>query len=130
MSLTTEFCEFIIRNLARSDSLPSRFRDWLIETKKLMSDETFFTSMLMRYFPQTVPNITKGMFLDADTSEESISMYAIRYERMDEHVPTSSGYFPTEQRYEVPDSTGVEKPRSWVRIISPTFIHYSNSSSS
>lgn len=113
MSLTTEFCEFIIRNLARSDSLPSRFRDWLIETKKLMSDETFFTSMLMRYFPQTVPNITKGMFLDADTSEESISMYAIRYERMDEHVPTSSGYFPTEQRYEVPDSTGVEKPRSW-----------------
>jgi len=112
MSLTPEFCEFVVRQLARPDSLPSRFRGWLIETGKLMSDETFFTSILMRYFPETIPNMTDDMFLDTG-SEEAVSMYAIRYERMDEHVPTSNGYFPIEQRYEVPDSTGVDKPRPW-----------------
>ena len=84
-----------------------------------MSDETFFTSILMRYFPETIPNMTDDMFLDIG-SEQAVSMYAIRYERMDEHVPTSNGYFPIEQRYEVPDSTGVDKPRPW----GPYFLGY------
>lgn len=109
VSLTPQFCEFLILQLARPDSLASRFRDWLIDTEKLMADETFFTSMLMRYFPETLPKITDDYFLD----DENISMYAIRYERMDEHVPTSKGYFPTEQRYEVPVSSGVEQPKPW-----------------
>ena len=47
-------------------------------------------------------------------------MYAIRYERMDEHVPTSKGYFPTEQRYEVPASSGVAEPKPW----GPYFLGY------
>ncbi len=109
VSLAPHFCEFLILQLARDDSLASRFRDWLIDTEKLMADETFFTSVLMRYFPETLPNITDDFFLD----DEDISMYAIRYERMDEHVPTSKGYFPTEQRYEVPVSSSVEQPRPW-----------------
>jgi len=121
MSLTPEYCEFIVRQLARPDSLSSRFRDWLIETGKLMSDETFFTSILMRYFPETIPKIDEDMFLETDSEDDDdVSMYAIRYERMDEHVPSSNGYFPTEQRYEVPDSTGVEKPRPW----GPYFLGY------
>lgn len=47
--------------------------------------------------------------------KERSKMHAIRYERMDEHVPTSQGYFPIEQRYEVPESLQhvVEKPRPW-----------------
>jgi hypothetical protein len=118
VSLTPQFCEFLSRQLSRSDSLPSRFRDWLIDTEKLMADETFFTSMLMRYFPETIPKITEDFFLDTSTSSDTgvgpeVSMYAIRYERMDEHVPSSTGYFPTEQRYEVPASSGIEQPRAW-----------------
>mmetsp|Transcript_4024 Transcript_4024/g.8668 ORF Transcript_4024/g.8668 Transcript_4024/m.8668 type:complete len:572 (-) Transcript_4024:2728-4443(-) len=115
VSLTPNFCEFLIRQLARPDSLPSRFRDWLVDTEKLMADETFFTSMLMRFFPETIPKLTEDLFLDTTrtTNGSNVSMYAIRYERMDEHVPTSTGYYPTEQRYEVPASTGIEKPRAW-----------------
>ena len=109
MALTPQYCNFLVQQLSRPDSLPSRFRDWLIDTEKLMSDETFFTSILMRYFPETIPKIRKSFFLDS----EEVSMYAIRYERMDEHVPSSKGYYPTEQRYEVPNSTGIEKPRPW-----------------
>ena len=121
VSLTPQYCEFITRQLARPDSLPSRFRDWLIDTGKLMADETFFTSMLMRYFPETIPKVDDDFFLDTitnsgndeNTAALEVSMYAIRYERMDEHVPTSKGYFPTEQRYEVPASTGMGQPRPW-----------------
>lgn len=126
VSLTPDFCEFLIRQLARPDSLASRFRDWLIETHKLMADETFFTSMLMRYFPETIPKIGEDFFLDTEDFDDSnsddlnLSMYAIRYERMDEHVPTSKGYFPTEQRYEVPASSGVEQPKAW----GPYFLGY------
>mmetsp|Transcript_28210 Transcript_28210/g.66236 ORF Transcript_28210/g.66236 Transcript_28210/m.66236 type:complete len:160 (-) Transcript_28210:230-709(-) len=75
-----------------------------------MADETFFTSMLMHYFPETLPKLREDdVFLD----DPDVSMYAIRYERMDEHVPTSKGYYPTEQRYEVPASTGIGSPRPW-----------------
>ena len=35
VSLTPQFCQFLVRALERSDSLPSRFRDWLIDTEKL-----------------------------------------------------------------------------------------------
>jgi len=118
VSLTPQYCEFLILQLARPDSLPSQFRDWLIDTNKLMADETFFTSMLMRFFPETIPKITNDSFLDTTNTNLSctnpeVSMYAIRYERMDEHVPSSKGYFPTEQRYEVPATSGIEQPKAW-----------------
>ncbi|KAG7368088.1 core-2/I-branching enzyme [Nitzschia inconspicua] len=109
MSLTPHWCEFLTRQLERPDSLPSRFRDWLIETQKLMADETFFPSMMMHFFPDSLPNITDDYFLARD----DVDMYAIRYERMDEHVPSSSGWFPTDQRYEVPESSGISKPHAW-----------------
>lgn len=116
MSLTPQWCAFLLRQLERPDSLPSRFRDFLKHTRKLMTDETFIPTMIMRFSPETVPNITKDYFLDRD----GVRMYAIRYERMDEHVPSSKGYFPKEQRYEVPESTGVEAPRPW----GPYFLGY------
>jgi Core-2/I-Branching enzyme len=109
MALTPSWCEFLTRQLERSDSLPSRFRDWLIDTQKLMADETFIPSLLLHFAPETLPNITDDYYLDCN----DISMYAIRYERMDEHVPSSSGWFPTDQRYEVPKSTGIAQPHAW-----------------
>jgi hypothetical protein len=116
VTLTPQFCEFMIKQLHRDDSLPSQFRDWLIRTGKLMSDETFFATMLMYYFPETIPKLTEYYFLDTTNSSSAIpevSLYAIRYERLDEHVPNSRGYYPTEQRYEVPPSSGIEQPHPW-----------------
>ena len=109
MALTPSWCDFLIRQLKRQDSLTSRFKEYLVKTGKLMSDETFIPTLLMIYFPETIPNVTSNYFLD----RSEVLMYAIRYERMDEHVPSSSGWYPTEQRYEVPKSTGIEKPRPW-----------------
>jgi hypothetical protein len=55
MSLQFSWCEFLVQQLERPDSLPSRYRDYLIETKKLMTDETFIPTMLMHYFPDSMP---------------------------------------------------------------------------
>jgi hypothetical protein len=109
MSLQPEWCQFLTKQLERPDSLPSRYRDYLIETGKLMTDETFIPTMLMHLFPDTIPKIKDTLALD----NPDVEMYSIRYERMDEHVPSSSGYFPTEQRYQVPKSSGVDMPRAW-----------------
>lgn len=109
MALTAEWCQFLIQELDRPDSLPSRFRDYLIATKKLMTDETFIPTLLMHYIPESMPRLDDSGALASD----QIKMYAIRYERMDEHVPTSYGDFPTDQRYEVPESSGIDSPRPW-----------------
>lgn len=66
--------------------------------------------------PSTIPKITKDYRLalsDYDENQGHLEIYAIRYERMDEHVPSASGWFPTEQRYDVPISSGVETPKPW-----------------
>jgi len=43
-----------------------------------------------------------------------ISLFlTIRYERMDEHMPTAFGECPTEQRYEVPESSLADTPKVW-----------------
>ena len=109
MALTPFMCEWFVQQLRRPDSLPSQFRDYLVRTGKLMSDETFIPTMIMKFFPHTVPNETDDFSLDTD----EVKMFSIRYERMDEHVPSAFGYFPTEQRYEVPESTGIEQSRPW-----------------
>jgi hypothetical protein len=109
VTLQPEWCQYLVHQLERPDSLASRFRDYLIKTRKLMTDETFIPTLLMHLFPETTPKIRKDYSLDT----EEVDIYAIRYERMDEHAPTSSGFFATEQRYEVPESSGVEIPRAW-----------------
>ena len=109
MSLQPAWCEYLIRQLERPDSLASQFRHYLIKTGKLMTDETFIPTLLMHAFPETTPKIRENLSLDSD----EVAMYHIRYERMDEHVPDSKGWFPTVQRYEVPGSSGVEIPKPW-----------------
>lgn len=32
---------------------------------------------------------------------------------MDEHTPSAFGWFPVEQRYEVPDSSVADQPKVW-----------------
>ena len=122
MILQPDFCKHLIRELERPDSLPSQFRDYLIRTKKLMTDETFVPTLLMYRFPESMPklNETDSSLLarretdGKETYSTAIpSIYDIRYERMDEHIPLSNGYYPTHQRYEVPNSSKVETPRPW-----------------
>jgi hypothetical protein len=114
MSLQPDWCEYIVLQMRRPDSLPSRFRDYLISTKKLMADETFIPTLLMHLQPETTPKVDDNYRLSLSQEiDDSLKMYAIRYERMDEHAPSSSGWYPTEQRYEVPKSSGVDVPKPW-----------------
>ena len=114
MTLQPDWCEYLVHQMQRPDSLPSRFRDYLIATKKLMADETFIPTLIMYLRPDTVPKVDENYRLSLPgESDDSLVMYGIRYERMDEHVPSSSGWYPTEQRYEVPKSAGVDVPKPW-----------------
>lgn len=109
MSLHFDWCQFLTRELGRPDSLASRYRGYLMETRKLMTDETYIPTLLMHYFPETVPELDEDGYLESD----EVDMYSIRYERMDEQAPNSRGWYPTDQRYEVPESSGVDVPHAW-----------------
>jgi hypothetical protein len=115
MALLPAWCDYLIDQLERSDSLPSQFRDYLIETEKLMSDETFIPTLLMHLFPDTLPQVneTDHSLLVSDDAHAELKIYDLRYERMDENTPDAFGWFPTDQRYDVPDLSGVDRPRIW-----------------
>jgi hypothetical protein len=110
MTLQPEWVAYLLEELERSDSLPCRFRDYLIETEKLMTDETFISTLLMHLFPETTPKLDET---DGSLANVEPKIYAIRYERMDEHVPNSQKWLPTDQRYDVGETSGVEQPRPW-----------------
>lgn len=113
--LQAKFCKWLVRELQRPDSLPSLFRDYLIASGKLMTDETFISTILIHTdeFKETLPRVQDdGELLWKNGSASGIA--AIRYERMDEHMPTAFGDFATQQRYRVPDSSQeLEEPRPW-----------------
>jgi hypothetical protein len=111
MALQPDFVDYLMTSLKRDDSLPSLYKKELIRTEKLMTDETFIPTLLMHVYPfnETLPVVNKE-----DGSLKALpSMIAIRYERMDEHVPTAFGAYPTEQRYDVPNSSIADKPKVW-----------------
>lgn len=110
MALQPEFVHYIVEGLSRKNSLPSLYKKELIKTEKLMTDETFMPSILMNLSPfnETIPEL-----LDDGSLKALPKMRSIRYERMDEHCPTSQGYFPQNQRYEVPESSRAEQPKTW-----------------
>lgn len=109
--LLPEFCDFVIRSLARNDSLASRFRDYLIDAQRLMTDETFLATMVMHTAPfneTTLPPV-----LPDGSLATRPSMSALRYERMDEHAPTAFGMVPLRQHYDVPESSLADIPKPW-----------------
>ena len=133
MTLTRSFVSFITNELARNDSLVSQYAHYLQKKRFMVTDETFFASLLMAQYPFNTTQIPQ-LIEDPKNYENNGSlkqrpgMYAIRYERMDEHFPTVSGYFPNEQRYDVPlssqqqsslfedydnDFVPVEEPKIW-----------------
>jgi len=102
MILQADFCKWLIDALQDEKSLASQYRDYLIDSEKLMTDETFFATLLVhsKEFNSTLPPVDEHGYLLYENGTAS-SILDIRYERMDEHVPSAFGYYPTEQRYEV-----------------------------
>lgn len=120
--LQANFCHWLVDQLRddRPESLASLYRDYLIHQEYLMTDETFLASLLMVAQSSNslfqLPRVDDSGFLLWKNGSIS-NIWAIRYERMDEHMPTAFGYFPTQQRYEVPNSYSesghVESVRPW-----------------
>mmetsp|Transcript_24627 Transcript_24627/g.54449 ORF Transcript_24627/g.54449 Transcript_24627/m.54449 type:complete len:482 (+) Transcript_24627:266-1711(+) len=110
MSLQPDFVAWLARSLKREDSLPSVYRDEFIDSDRLMSDETFVSTLLMHTHPfnETLPRL-----LSRGNVASFPKIYSTRYERMDEHYPTAFGLFPSDQRYDVPKSSKADKPRVW-----------------
>lgn len=119
MTLQPDWCKYLVEQMKRPFSLACQFRDYLIATKKLMTDETFVPSLLMYLQPESTPKVGPNYQLlisnedSGNSSQEPLKIFAIRYERMDEHVPSSNGWYPKEQRYEVPASSNVDVPKPW-----------------
>jgi hypothetical protein len=76
MALQPDFVDYLVTSLQRPDSLPSRYKDELIRTKRLMTDETFIPTLLMHVHPfnETLPVVNEN-----GTLKSFPSMSAIRY---------------------------------------------------
>jgi hypothetical protein len=129
--LRYSFVEWLVRQLENQASWPSQFREYLIQSEKLMTDETFIPTVLMHArndeeeasliedFSHMIPTValeTGGLWLpNLNGTTNGFAIRHVRYERMDEHMPTSYGKFWEYQRYQVPDSSlyRLEQPKVW-----------------
>jgi len=120
------FVYWLVEQLRDEDFWVSQFREHLIASEKLMTDETFLPSVLMH-----ANDIDDGMHYDFSktlpvTSDNDVLLFRngtesditdVRYERMDEHYPSAFGEFPENQRYQVPEklveTNVLDQPRVW-----------------
>lgn len=112
VALQPDFCAYLVSSLKRKDSLPSRFRDYLIDAGRLMTDETFMPTLLMHVTPfneTSLPLVNSNNGALVSRSD----MTALRYERMDENVPTAFGRVHKNQRYDVSESSIADSPKPW-----------------
>jgi hypothetical protein len=103
MALQHEFVEYIIRSMEHPNGLGNVLMDTLIETEVLMTDETFFATLLMNSsFNATLPKLNDDKALEAMPS-----MRHLRYERMDENNPNPWGkYTSNDPLYDIPPKFG------------------------
>lgn len=116
MVLQYTFCHWLIQELKRPDSLPTLIQDYIMQNEFLMSDETFFSTVLVHspheFSRASLPVVNnQGLLLWKNSTPST--MRAIRYERMDEHTPTAFGEYTNQQHYEVPESSSVDQTRPW-----------------
>jgi hypothetical protein len=116
MILQADFCQWLVQELQRPESLANQFRDYLQASGKLMTDETFLPTLIMHVdqFQETLPHVNENGYLPWHNGTAS-SIRNIRFERMDEHYPTAFGVFPDTQRYDVPEAlaSSMEVPHAW-----------------
>jgi len=119
MMLTPSFVSYLVNSLKNDRSLPSMLKRYFIRMKKLMTDETFIPTILSNHevFKNTLPTLLVRERRGGGNSRSSLAnvpnMVAARYERMDEHTPTAFREVSVDQRYDVPESSGVDVPKSW-----------------
>lgn len=103
MALTHDFVEYVIRSMDHPNGLGNVLKETLIETEVLMTDETFFSTILMNSpFKDTIPQLN-----DDGALEQYPSMYYLRYERMDENNPNAWGkYTSSDPLYDIPPRFG------------------------
>jgi Core-2/I-Branching enzyme len=121
--LQKNFVVWLNKQLLDTDSWPSQFREYLSQSEKLMSDETFIPSILMHVSMEEdgihpmLPKVHRSSGRLLWNNGTVSDMYHVRYERMDEHYPTSYGEFPVIQRYQVPESyveqSLLDQPKLW-----------------
>jgi hypothetical protein len=90
MALTYDFVSHVVRSMDHPNGLGNVLKETLIDTEVLMTDETFFATILMNSpeFKDTLPK------LNADGALERYpSLFSLRYERMDENNPGPWGKF-------------------------------------
>ena len=125
--LQRKFVHWLVEQLRDEHSWVSQFREHLIASKKLMTDETFLPTVLIHAndtdddgaydFSKTLPLTSSynDMLLFRNGTESGIT--DVRYERMDEHYPSAFGVFPENQRYQVPEKlvkqNVLDQPRVW-----------------
>jgi Core-2/I-Branching enzyme len=121
--LQHSFVVWLSNRLRDDTSWPSQFRTYLQASNKLMTDETFIPTILMHVnveddgidpmLPRIHPTEEVLLFPNGTSS----SIYHVRFERMDEHYPSSFGLFPEVQRYRVPESLVqqeiLDQPKVW-----------------
>ena len=112
--LQREFCEWLVQEMRRPDSMASVLAAHLRESGKKMTDETYLATLIMHtaQFNSTLPQVDEDEYL-LWRNQTSSRIRDIRYERMDEHVPTAFGYLWEDQRYDVPEKSRAGKPRPW-----------------
>lgn len=114
--LQQSFCQWLVDELSRNDSFASRYRNHAMESERLMTDETFLPTLLVhtKKFNMTLPYGRNQISIRSSSGNGTKYIQHLRYERMDEHVPTAFDEIWENQRYQVPESsTGVETTRPW-----------------
>lgn len=99
MALQHEFVEYVIRSMEHPNGLGNVLMETLVETEVLMTDETFFATLLMNSpFNTTIIKLNDEKAVDAMPS-----MKHLRYERMDENNPDPWGkYRSFDPLYDIP----------------------------
>ena len=113
MILQYDFCHWLVQQLRNPQSWPSQLAQYLQDGEFLMTDETFLPTVLMhapREFHDTIPR-SRLHFRNGTVSH----IQHVRYERMDEHGPSSRGVFPVDSHYQVPARVEpyLPQPRVW-----------------
>ena len=115
--LQYDFCHWLVQQLRHSKSWPSQLAHYLQDGQFLMTDETFLPTVVMHAPPRfrdTIPP-QKQSLLHFRNGTACPHLQHVRYERMDEHGPSSRGEFPVDSHYQVPVrvESWLPQPRVW-----------------
>ena len=112
MTLNADVVEFLGKSMRDPQSLANQLKEWMMARRKVVTDETFFPTIIMSTdeFVDSIPARSEKLALGEGLDPAVPWLKSIRFERMDEHAPDCKGYLPDTQRMVAME--GVE-PRVW-----------------